>query len=91
MMNAHKTLDSGIQASLSLLNNNRIDGIVMVDRVAEQQIAGLKQANIAKLEPAFYRQPIYMVLSFASSIPDNTKSTIWSQLAKSKIVIDNTP
>lgn len=90
-MNAHKTLDSGMHASLSLLNNNRIDGIIMVGRIAEQQIAELKQANIARLEPAFYRQPIYMVFSNASTIPDNTKFTIWSQLAKSKTVIDHTP
>ncbi|MBU2112811.1 MAG: hypothetical protein KKE94_03445 [Gammaproteobacteria bacterium] len=90
-MNAHKPLDSGMQASVSLLNNNRIDGIVMVDLVADQQIAELKRANIARLEPPFYRQPIYMVFSHASAIPDKTRFAIWSQLAKSKIVIDNTP
>ena len=90
-MNAHKPLDSGMKASVSLLNNNRIDGIIMVDLVAEQQIADLKQANVARLEPAFYHQPIYMVFSRASTTPEDKRYAIWSQLAESKIAIENTP
>lgn len=88
-MNAHKPLDSGMSVSIELLHQQRIDGIVIPDIIAELQIAASNRTDIVPLTPPFYRQPIYMAFSTHSALSSAQRQQIWAKLATSKAVIDS--
>lgn len=60
----YNPLEADIDAAIMLTVNRRIDGFVQSGTVAEGQLAQSTDAALIKrLEPAFFRQPLYLVFS----------------------------
>lgn len=63
-LGVYNPLEAEINAAIMLTVNRRIDGFVQSRTVAEGQIAQSKDAKLIKrLEPVFFRQPLYLVFS----------------------------
>lgn len=63
-LGVYNPLEAEIDAAIMLTANRRIDGFVQSRAVAEGQLATSKDARLIKrLEPAFFRQPLYLVFS----------------------------
>jgi polar amino acid transport system substrate-binding protein len=63
-LGVYNPLEVEIDAAIMLTVNRRIDGFVQSGTVAEGQLAHSKDASlIKKLEPVFFRQPLYLVFS----------------------------
>lgn len=60
----YNPLEADIDAAIMLTVNRRIDGFVQARIVAEAQLAQSKDASLIKrLEPVFFRQPLYLTFS----------------------------
>lgn len=63
-LGVYNPLEAEIDAAIMLTVNRRIDGFVQSRTVAEGQLAQSKDAKLIKrLEPVFFRQPLYLVFS----------------------------
>ena len=71
-----------IDAAIKLTVNQRIDGFVQSRTVAEGQLAQSKDAKLIKrLEPVFFRQPLYLTFSKQAMQRDPTLlTTIWQTI-----------
>ncbi len=81
-LNALSTLASGLNAGLEMVLNNRLDGYVLAEFVADAQLKQHpKAALIKKLQPPFYQQPLFLVFSskLAQSQPQLLQQ-IWQQI-----------
>ncbi|RVU35388.1 hypothetical protein EOE67_14530 [Rheinheimera riviphila] len=81
-MGVFNPLEAEIDAAIMLTINRRIDGFVQARMVAEGQIAQSKDAKLIKrLEPVFFRQPLYLVFSKQAMQRDPAQLTqIWQTI-----------
>lgn len=85
-LKALSTLPSDIHSVLEMVLNQRLDGYVLADFVADAQLKQHPKGKlIKKLQPPFYQQPLFLAFSpkLAQNQPQLVQS-VWQQIPRAR-------